>query len=187
MNSVYVVSGSPRSGTSMVMQMLYIAGFDLLVDDKRKADRHNPKGYFEYEPVKNTATNNYWVDEAIGKAVKVVDYILPSLPIGDYKYKIIYMERNLREVLSSQNKMLKTKQYVSSETLELLKSLKLEVIRKIKEREDFEIRYINYKWFFKNPRGSVTSILTLFDREADESTVMKMISTIDKDLYRNRY
>jgi predicted AlkP superfamily phosphohydrolase/phosphomutase/tetratricopeptide (TPR) repeat protein len=104
-DDVVVVSGLPRSGTSMIMQMLAAGGLPVLTDGLREADPDNPRGYFEYEPVKNLYWNAEWLKEAKGKAVKIVAPLLPYLPAGA-AYRVIFIERNLDEILESQDQML---------------------------------------------------------------------------------
>ncbi len=101
---IVIVSGLPRSGTSMTMQMLVAGGMDALTDRKREADKSNPKGYFEYEKVKRLAVDSKWMDEAQGKALKVIAQLLPFLP-DKYRYKVIFMERDLNEIMISQQLM----------------------------------------------------------------------------------
>ncbi len=102
---IVIVSGLPRSGTSLMMQMLQAGGMPLLIDDHRPADADNPNGYWEYEPVKRLQQDNSWVHQAEGKAVKVVSALLQYLP-PPYTYKIIFMQRPMPEVLASQAVML---------------------------------------------------------------------------------
>lgn len=102
---VTVVSGLPRSGTSVMMQMLAAGGMPVLTDGVRGPDADNPRGYFEFEPVKRTAKDPGWVAEAAGKAVKVVHLLLPDLP-GGQAYRVIFMHRDVGEVLASQAAML---------------------------------------------------------------------------------
>jgi hypothetical protein len=104
---VVVVSGLPRAGTSMVMQMLHAGGMAVVSDGVREADEHNPRGYFELEAVKtlHEGLDPAWVGDARGKAVKVVSYLLTWLP-EQYDYHVIFVERDLREVVASQQKML---------------------------------------------------------------------------------
>ncbi len=103
---VVVVSGLPRSGTSLMMQMLQAGGVPLLVDGKRLADENNPKGYYEYEPVKRMAQAGAgWMGQAAGKAVKIVSPLLLYLP-PDYTYRVIFMVRPLAEVIASQARMM---------------------------------------------------------------------------------
>lgn len=100
-----VVSGLPRSGTSLAMQMLGAGGMPLLYDDVRPADAHNPAGYFEYVPVLRSARDVSWVAGARGRAVKVVAPLLRHLP-ASHAYRVLLMRRDLREVITSQDRML---------------------------------------------------------------------------------
>ncbi|MEM6326217.1 MAG: sulfotransferase [Bacteroidota bacterium] len=100
-----VVCGLPRSGTSMLMQMLRAGGVPVFADGTREADESNPRGYVEHERVKRTAQDATWVTEADGAAVKVVAPLLPLLPTGP-RYRVLFIERDLDEVLRSQRAML---------------------------------------------------------------------------------
>jgi hypothetical protein len=113
---VTVVSGLPRSGTSMAMQMLRAGGMPVLVDDARPADADNPAGYLEYAPVLATARDASWVAQAPGKAVKVIYALLRHLPPG-FAYRVLWMRRNLDEVIASQQAMLARRGAVPSEGL----------------------------------------------------------------------
>ena len=102
---ITVVSGLPRSGTSMVMQMLNAADYPCLTDGVRQADADNPHGYFEYEKVKRLRQDWTWLPEAKGKAVKIIAQLIPFLP-PQFSYRVMFMERNISEVLASQRVML---------------------------------------------------------------------------------
>ncbi len=102
---ITVVSGLPRSGTSMMMQMLVAGGMEALTDGVRTPDTDNPKGYFEFERVKGLPGDTGWLDHAQGKVVKVIHRLVTQLP-ADKAYRVIVMERDLDEVLLSQGKML---------------------------------------------------------------------------------
>ncbi len=102
---ITVVSGLPRSGTSMLMQMLDAVGHPCLTDGVRKADADNPRGYFECEKVKRLRRDCSWMPEAKGKAVKIIAQLIPFLP-SQFNYRVIFMERDISEVLASQRKML---------------------------------------------------------------------------------
>ena len=104
-DAIIVVSGLPRSGTSMMMQMLMAGGVPILMDDQRPADASNQKGYQEFEPVKRLRNDNSWLPDAKGKAIKVVAPLIPALASG-LRYRIIYMARPLGDIIRSQNKML---------------------------------------------------------------------------------
>jgi hypothetical protein len=104
--TIYVVSGLPRSGTSMMMKMLEAGGLHPLTDNIRTADDDNLQGYYEFERVKAMKDGDtVWVGEAQGKVIKVISALLEHLP-SDYQYKIIFMEREMMEILASQRKML---------------------------------------------------------------------------------
>ena len=104
---VTIVSGLPRSGTSMMMAMLEAGGLPLLADDHRLADESNPNGYYEYEPVLNSKESLGWIQEARGKAVKAIYLHLQQL-LPDFRYRIIFMNRNMGAVIRSQEKMLRS-------------------------------------------------------------------------------
>ena len=105
---VTIVSGMPRSGTSLAMQMLRAGGIPLLTDRRRPADEHNPLGYFEYEPVKRLAADSSWVEGAQGHAVKIIYRLLRHLPAG-IQYRIVFLERDPAEVFESQQALLRSK------------------------------------------------------------------------------
>ena len=104
---VVVVSGLPRSGTSMMMKMLEAGGLAVQTDDLREADVDNPKGYYEDERVKDLEKmdDKSWIQESRGKVLKVISFLLKDLPEDNY-YKVIFMRRNLEEIMASQNKMI---------------------------------------------------------------------------------
>ena len=103
--AIIIVSGLPRSGTSMMMGMLEAGGLPILTDRVRTADEDNPKGYYEFELVKKIETEQEWLQAARGKAVKMISALLKYLP-PTYSYQIIFMRRSLAEVLASQRQML---------------------------------------------------------------------------------
>jgi hypothetical protein len=102
---VTVVSGMPRSGTSCMMRMLEAGGLPSLTDRRRLADSHNPHGYFEYELVKQLPRDASWIGNGRGKAVKIIYPLLQYLPT-EIEYRVLFMERDLREVFASQRAML---------------------------------------------------------------------------------
>lgn len=105
-NMIVIVSGLPRSGTSMMMKMLEAGGLLPLTDNLRMADEDNPKGYYEFERVKQLPKGDFaWLPDAQGKVVKVIAALLPYLP-PDYNYRVIFMLRAMPEVLASQRQML---------------------------------------------------------------------------------
>src|SRR5215210_2604024 len=104
---IVVVSGLPRSGTSMAMKMLEAGGLEVVTDGLRGADSSNPNGYYEYERVKTLTAGDdtAWLADARGKAVKIISFLLTYLP-ESYDYAVVFMHRDLGEIIASQNTML---------------------------------------------------------------------------------
>jgi hypothetical protein len=102
---ITVVSGVPRSGTSLVMQMLVAGGLPALTDDQRRPDADNPRGYFEFEAIKRLREDKSWLAQAEGRAVKVIHLLVPELP-DNREYRVVFVRRDLREVVRSQAAML---------------------------------------------------------------------------------
>src|SRR5574340_974338 len=107
-NTITIVSGPPRSGTSMMMKMLEAGGMEVIVDNVRQADDDNPHGYYELEKVKQIKEDTSWLESVQGKAVKMVSMLLYDLP-ADRTYNILFMKRDLAEILVSQRIMLERK------------------------------------------------------------------------------
>lgn len=180
---IIVVSGLPRSGTSLMMQMLDAGGQDLLVDDKRPADENNPRGYWEYEPVKNLGRDNSWMHLAEDKGVKIIAQLLQFLP-HDYHYKIIFMQRDIAEIIQSQQIMLGKPSNVYP--MELVETYK-KVIEKIKvwsaSQPNVEIQFINFKDLFERPNEIALQISGFLE---EPLKVEEMVKKIDPHLYRNK-
>jgi hypothetical protein len=103
---IIIVSGLPRSGTSLMMQMLVAGGVPALTDAHRPADASNPRGYYEYEPTKRLHMGDKdWIGQARGRVVKVISHQLKHLPENEH-YHIVFMRRHIGEVVASQSDML---------------------------------------------------------------------------------
>jgi hypothetical protein len=153
--SIVIVSGLPRSGTSLMMQMLAAGGMPVLTDNLRIPDEHNPQGYFEYEPVKATKRDNSWAPLADGKAVKVIYALLRYLP-PSHCYRVILMHRELGDTVASQQKMLRnTGKKGAAVTKDQLIDLFTEELRQTKawlhEQPNFERLDIDYRDCLANP------------------------------------
>ncbi len=152
---VTIVSGLPRSGTSLMMQMLQAGGKRLLTDSQRASDEHNPRGYFEHEGVKHGRNDLSWLEEASGKAVKVIHLLLLHLPT-DRNYRVIFMERNLEEVIASQRVMLKKQgrpgATLDDETLAGVFRKQIALVRQwLAEHPNFLVFYVNYSDVIDRP------------------------------------
>lgn len=146
--SAVIVSGLPRSGTSMMMRMLEAGGIPVLVDNLRVADEDNPNGYYEYEAVKKVREDASWLQEAHGKAVKMVYRLLYDLPT-DETYRVIFMTRKLEEVIASQNRMLErngkgTDDLSGRQLAEIYRKQLLEARAWLDGRSNFEVLYVDY-------------------------------------------
>ena len=185
---VVVVSGLPRSGTSMAMKMLDAGGLELITDNERSADVDNPKGYFEDERVKDLgeAEDTSWVAEAKGKGVKVVSSLLQYLP-RDLNYEILFMRRNLEEVLASQAKMLDRRgednETEDQRMLDLYASHLRRVNAMLRHAPHFRSVDLHYTEVVEEPRKAAERIREFLGRDMD---VEKMAGVVDSKLYRNR-
>jgi predicted AlkP superfamily phosphohydrolase/phosphomutase/Tfp pilus assembly protein PilF len=185
--SVVVVSGLPRSGTSMMMQMLEKGGMEIFTDGVRKPDENNPKGYYEHEAVKAISKNKNWLPEAMGKAVKVISHLLFELP-AKYKYKIIFMERDVNEVLMSQHKMLVRDGKAKDATinLKLVSAFKqnLEKVKSWAPRQEYvEIIYVSHANLISNPTEELQKINQFLGGSLN---IEAMAAVVDKSLHREK-
>ncbi|MCA9920856.1 MAG: sulfotransferase domain-containing protein [Anaerolineales bacterium] len=185
---VTVVSGLPRSGTSMMMKMLEAGGIPPLTDHDRKADDDNPKGYFEFERVKKMDEGDVsWLVDAQGKAVKVISQLLKYLPV-DYEYRVIFMRRNMDEILASQKKMLINRgedpNKADDEEISALFEKHLQsVISWLRTQPNVSALYIHYTDMLTNPIPQVMQINQFMGGWMDTEA---MASVVDPNLYRNR-
>lgn len=185
---VVVVSGLPRSGTSMAMKMLEAGGLPLVTDRQREADVDNPKGYFEDERVKDLgeADDTSWVVEARGRGIKVVSSLLQHLP-RDLNYRLLFMRRNLHEVVASQNKMLERRGETSDtpdeRMLELYQSHLRRVSALLRHAPHFRWIDLHYTAVLESPREEAERIRGFLGRDLD---VERMAAVVDERLYRNR-
>ena len=184
---VVVVSGLPRSGTSMMMKMLADGGLEVVTDNLRSADQDNPNGYFELEPVKQLTTGQpHWLANSGGKVVKIISSLLEYLP-REYQYKIIFMERDLQEVLASQQKMLVNRQEQSQVAdLEMYRQFE-EHLKAVKywlaRQPNMEVLFVSYNHIVSEPTAYIEKIAKFTDLPLN---VENMLSTPDPSLYRNR-
>jgi hypothetical protein len=185
---VIVVSGLPRSGTSMMMKMLEAGGIPPLTDQIRTADSDNPQGYYEFERVKQLDKGDTaWVAEAQGKAVKVISQLLRYLP-DDQEYRVIFMRRHMDEILASQKKMLVNRgedpDGVSDEELTRLFEKHLGQVRQwLDGQPNVQTLDVHYSDVLANPRPAVGRINEFLGSRLNTEA---MLVSVDPDLYRNR-
>ena len=184
---IIIVSGLPRSGTSMMMKMLAEGGLPILTDEVRRPDDDNPNGYYELEVVRQLKEGDIqWLKNANGKAVKVVSTWLEYLPQG-YTYKVIFMERELQEILISQKKMLDHRgeePKADDHDLEQLFRKHLTAIKPWLVRQpNFDSLYVNYNALINEPESVCQRITEFLSIPLNET---KMVSVPSTKLYRNR-
>ncbi len=187
-DSVIVVSGLPRSGTSMMMKMLEAGGVRIMTDAIRQADIDNPKGYYEYERVKNLEkeTDKSYIRDARGKALKVISFLLKDLP-DDNHYRVIFMRRHMDEVIASQNKMLDRRGEDSIDAHERMAEAYRNHLAAVKilvrKRQNFEMLELRYDEAVTSPRDAARAVNAFLGGRLDEAA---MTAAIDAELYRNR-
>ena len=184
---IVVVSGLPRSGTSMMMKMLEQGGLQVVTDSLRTADDDNPNGYYEFETVKQMPSGQVaWLDGAQGKVVKVISALLEYLP-AKYHYKVIFMERAIGEVLASQKKMLANRQEETAVSDEEIQEQFQKHVAAAKywlaRQPNLSVLYVDYNKMLAAPDPLCQTIADFLDMGLD---VDKMRAVPNERLYRNR-
>jgi hypothetical protein len=184
---ITIVSGLPRSGTSLMMQMLSAGGMPVLSDGERKADTDNPKGYLEWEAIKQLPKNPSLIAEAENKVVKVISQLLLALPDG-HEYRVIFMQRPLPEVLKSQDEMLQRRG--SEETTGNNSAIEEAFQRHIAEvhqwlagKKNVQVLRVHYHRVLREPKSVAAEIAKFLGIELD---IEAMAGQVDGSLYRNR-
>lgn len=184
---ITIVSGLPRSGTSLMMQMLAAGGMEVLTDGQRAADESNPRGYFELEAVKHTRNERSWLTQAAGKAVKVVHLLLPHLP-ADRAYRVIFMQRDLGEVIASQRAML-LKQgrpaaaLPDSKLAEVFEKQLADVHQWLSLNSNFQVLDIRHRDVIERPLAAAEQIAIFLGGNLDPR---RMAASVEPSLYRQR-
>ena len=186
--SITIVSGLPRSGTSMMMKMLEAGGLPPVTDNVRTADEDNPKGYYEFERVKQLPKGDVaWLPDVQGKVVKVIAALLPSLP-GGYLYRVIFMQRAMPEVLASQRQMLirrgEDPNKIPDEVMAKLFEKHLTQVNDwVSQQPNVERLDVNYNEMLKNPQPFIDQINAFLGNQLDTA---KMAAVVDPRLHRQR-
>lgn len=171
----------------MMMQMIHAGGIHALTDELRTADEDNPKGYYEFEPVKKTKEDPSWLRRAPGMVVKMVYRLLYDLP-PEYRYKVIYMRRKLEEVIASQNVMLERsgKQGGGLSDDKLLAVFRAEIDKSnqwLAQQPNFEVLYINYNEMLQDPKPHVAKLNEFLGGGLDTEAMLRVV---DPSLYRQK-
>lgn len=183
---ITIVSGLPRCGTSMMMQMLHAGGMDVLTDHVRQADSDNPKGYYELEKVKKVRENSSWLDEAEGKVFKAVSMLLFDMP-KDRRYQIVFMERQVEEILASQAVMLdnlgQAKGADDKEMRRYFEQHLGELKPWIARQSHLDAIFVPYHGVLKDPARQAQRIADFLRLPLDRQA---MAAVVDPGLYRQR-
>lgn len=188
MQQITIVGGLPRSGTSLLMQMLDAAGIPILTDQQRRPDEDNPRGYYELEAVKRTKADPSWLADAPGKAVKLVHLLLHDLP-ATYRYRVLVTRRNIDEVLASQQKMLarsgKSGGALKPEAMKRVLTDQLDkAIAHLRSRPECRVLEVDYNALLADPAPIATAIAEFLELDAGAADCMTAV--VDPALYRNR-
>jgi hypothetical protein len=182
---IVIVSGLPRSGTSLMMQLLHAGGIPALTDHVRAADTDNPRGYYEFERVKKVKDDAAWLPEARGKVVKMVSQLLLDLPPTE-RYRVVFMERDLNEVLDSQEKMLRRLGRAAAPREEMVRAFTLHmnrVHRWLAEQPNFAVLRVRYADVVARPAEEAARVNEFLGGRLNVGTAC---AAVDPSLYRNR-
>jgi hypothetical protein len=184
---ITIVSGLPRSGTSLLMQMLDAGGLTILSDGERKADTDNPKGYFEWERIKQLPKDPSLIAEAEGKVVKVISQLLLSLPSG-HEYRVVFTQRPLPEVLKSQDEMLRRRGNadLNADTYAIEEAFQrhlIEVNTWLAGKTNVQVLRVHYHRVLRVPKAVAEEIAAFLQVPLD---IEAMVRQVDGSLYRNR-
>ncbi len=184
---IVIVSGLPRSGTSLMMQMLAAGGVPIMTDALRVADASNPRGYFELEAVKKLRADKDWLDGACGHAIKIIHLLLRELPTdGGFTYRVLFMERTLPEVLASQRKMLERAGKPAADDAMLTKVF-TDQLAQAKEwmhaHDCFSFLPVEHRRLLTEPELVAAEIARFLGRDLN---LAAMAAAVDPALYRER-
>ncbi len=188
LKQIIIVSGLQRSGTAMLMQMLTQGGITPFIDDKRAADECNPNGYYEHSMVQQLATKNFFLRNAVDKVIKVYAKQLQQLP-PEYRYKIIFVERDIYEVWASRHKVYKYRGHEVKEGFFSVRNREgiKRTIEQIKEwaalKNNVDLLGLQYSEIIEHPLENSKKIQTFLQQELD---IDKMAGAVDPSLHREK-
>jgi hypothetical protein len=183
---ITIVSGLPRSGTSLMMQMLTSGGIPALTDGARAADESNPRGYFELEAVKRLRADQSWLEQARGHAVKIIHLLLRELPAdGRFEYRVLFMLRPIEEVLASQRAMLarQGKPAASASLAGVYESQLAQAREWMDTHSCFTYLTLEHHRVIEQPAESAVAIARFLQRDLDLNA---MAAAVDLSLWRER-
>ncbi len=185
--AITIVSGLPRSGTSMMMKVLEAGGMEVFTDNLRTADEDNPKGYYELEDVKALKDGKSdWMQDAPGKVVKVISSLLEHLP-STYNYKIVFMRREIAEILASQKQMLIRRGEPSDGDDQEMAGVFQEHLKRVRvwlaNQPNMDILYVDYNELMGDPDPKIKTVAEFLGLTENLDA---MLAVPDKKLYRQK-
>jgi hypothetical protein len=184
---ITVVSGLPRSGTSLMMQMLQAGGLPVLSDGLRSADENNLRGYLEYEPVKRLRTDRAWLPQARGHAVKIIHLLLRDLLLnGTLRYRIVFMQRPMAEVLASQRAMLEREGKAGGDAVVLKKAFQAQLAQLetwLAAQPGIAVLTVPYHQVLREPQAAAEAVKGFLELDLDSAA---MVRAVDPALHRQR-
>ena len=182
-----IVSGLPRSGTSLMMQMIHSGGLPALTDQVRAGDEDNPRGYFELEAVKKTKNDPSWLDNTRGRVVKMVHLLLYDLP-ANRSYRVVFMKRDLCEVVRSQGIMLQRRDTSGAglgpeQLVKAYEGQLMKIRNWLDDQPNFQVHYTSYNDLMADPTAAAAAVNAFLGGGLDEDA---MLRTVDPKLYRQR-
>lgn len=184
---VTVVSGLPRSGTSLMMQMLQAGGLPMLADGVRTADENNLRGYLEFEPVKRLRSDRSWLPQARGHAVKIIHLLLRELLLdGTLRYRIVFMQRPIAEVLASQRAMLQREGKAGGDPAVLKKAFESQLAQLdtwLAAQADIAVMRVSYHEVVREPQAVAESLKGFLGVDLDGAA---MVRAVEPALHRQR-
>jgi hypothetical protein len=181
---ITIVSGLPRSGTSLMMQMLQAGGLRLQTDTVREPDEHNLRGYYEDRRVRSLAKDNSWLAEADGMALKVVSLLLYNLP-SNLEYRVVFMRRDMDEILRSQDKMLAdtAPQQVGTDIRPHFEKHLKDLTKWLPQQDHIQWMELEFRSVFDAPLTVAGRVADFLEQELDREA---MATVVDPSLYRQR-
>lgn len=186
---IVVVSGLPRSGTSLMMKMLERGGLEPVTDGVRGADTDNPRGYYELERVKKLSSGDVaWLDDAEGKVVKVIATLLYNLP-DTHHYKVVFMRRRMWEILASQRQMLVNRgedpDAIPDADMARIFQGHLDRLEPwLESRRDVEVLDVDYNALVDQGSAQIVADIDAFLGGGLDTAAMRAV--VEPDLYRQR-
>ncbi len=184
---ITIVSGLPRSGTSLMMQMLTAGGLPAMTDALRPADQSNPRGYLEFEPVKRLRADRSWLPDARGRVVKIIHLLLRELPTdGSLSYRVVFMKRPIDEVIASQRSMLQRDGKLSVDAAMLKKIYQgqlAQIEQWLSEQAAFKFLPVNYHDVLREPARTAETLSAFLELPLDQKAMPR---AVDPALYRER-